>query len=121
MAALVFLCSFVVAIRDRHEFPLFQGEWNGLGGGLGGLRMSKAFSFAILTIFFGGLAAVIVFQQVQADRERARNDFELLKIKESEMRKYDDAKQARQFELEKLRLASPAPAKAAESKPVKQK
>jgi hypothetical protein len=87
-----------------------------LGGGLGGLRLSTSLSYALLAAVFGILMVFILSQQITADRKRAENDFELQKARESETRKYEDAKQAREVDLEKARLARTAADSAVGSK-----
>ena len=107
-----FLVNFFLRQRSRSDFRLVSSEWKGLGGGMGGLRVSTPFGFALLALFFAFLTVFIVSQQSAADHERTNSEFELQKLRESETRKYEDAKQAREADLEKARLAATAAANA---------
>jgi hypothetical protein len=102
---LFFLALFLREQANLADFRLISTEWKGLGGGLGGLRISKALTFALIAVVFGFLTTFIVTRQIDADRERAYNELQIQERRESEIRKYEDAKQAREADLEKARAA----------------
>jgi hypothetical protein len=92
-----FLVLFLREIWSGSDFSLVSSEWRGLGGGLGGLRISTAFSYAIFAVVFGLLMTILISEQVSADRSR-----------EVELLKYEDANKSRQAELEKARILAGA-------------
>ena len=106
LVSLVFLIGFFLSQHKRADFRVVATEWKGLGGGLGGLRLSTSLSYALIAALFGLFMTLIVTRQIEANREEAQNQFELQKLKETDTRKYEDAKQAREIELEKARLAA---------------
>ena len=55
-ATLGFIGGFVAAIH-RGEWPRFETSWGGLGGGLGGWRISPALACLIGAMVFGALFA----------------------------------------------------------------
>lgn len=115
LVSIFFLVCFFLFQRIRSDLRLVSSEWKGLGGGLGGIRLSTSFIYLLLAIIFGLFMTIIVTRQIEADRQRAQNQFDLDKLRETETRKYEDAKQAREVDLEKARLAakpvsSPPPA-----------
>jgi hypothetical protein len=93
LASAGFLYLFFMWQRGRQDLRIVSTEWKGLGGGIGGLRLSTSFSYALLAALFGFLMIFAVVKRIDADRQR-----------DSEIRKYEDAKQAREADLEKARL-----------------
>jgi hypothetical protein len=118
---LIFLALFLLEVRHTRHVPLFSAEWRGLGGGLGGWRISKPFTFILIAIVFGTAALALIAQKVQHDHadgvERAKHEYELRRLAESEERKYRDAELARRAELEKVKFGSTTSAAGTEKKP----
>lgn len=89
-----FLVLFLLSSRYLSVLQLFRSEWK-LGGGLGGVSIPKPVVYAVVALVFGILAALLVSQVATSQFTR-----------ESEARKYQDLKEARQLELEKARIAA---------------
>lgn len=67
---LLFALLFLRAV-ERGEPPLFESHWGGLGGGLGGWRISPALAYLVATLLFGALVAGLTFQQIPGESEVA--------------------------------------------------
>jgi hypothetical protein len=104
-----FSTLFFLSLRGRPDYPILTAEWRGLGGGLGGLRVSTSFSFLCLTAFFGFLMAALVEQQFTAERDRQAEERKIATENEKENRRYEDLRQAREFELQKLKVSVTQP------------
>jgi hypothetical protein len=107
-----FIVCYVVDTRRRDNIPLFTAEWKGLGGGLGGWRVSRPLAWALLALAFGIATAALIGEKMGLDHalatERAKYEFQLQSQRESEERKYKDAELARKTDLEKTKLTADA-------------
>ena len=56
-----FAALFSLAMRASH-WPAVETQWGGLGGGIGGWRVSPAFIYLFGTLAFGSLLTVIALQ-----------------------------------------------------------
>ena len=89
-----FLVLFLLSCRFLFYLPLFRSEWK-LGGSLGGVSIPTPLIYALVALVFGILTALLMSQVAISQLTR-----------ENEARKYQDLKDARQFELEKARIAA---------------
>lgn len=117
---LVFLLLYLLDVRSIRYVPLFSSEWKGLGGGLGGWRISRPLTLALVAIFFGAVALALIAQKLEHDHsdaiKRAEYEYELRKQREADDRKYHDADLARRTDLEKAKLAATPSGPGAEKK-----
>jgi hypothetical protein len=60
LGVIVLFCGFSFMTSVRKDGPLsFESHWGGLGGGVGGWRMSESLTYLMATIVFGVLFLVL--------------------------------------------------------------
>jgi hypothetical protein len=60
LGTLTFLLLFIRAM-ERGDSPAFESHWGGIGGGIGGWRMSTSLTYVMGAAVFGLLFAVFIF------------------------------------------------------------
>jgi len=109
LLCVVFLVLFVLEIAQYGSIAI-KSQWGGIGGGLGGWRLSRPLTYLASGLFFGGLTVTVSFHYFQSQHERRiaqeNQSFELQKLREADDRKYRDAQQARESDVEKIRFAA---------------
>lgn len=91
--AMVAVLGSIALVAAAHALTLFrsgetvglESSWSGLGGGLGGWRMSPATALCVLALLSGG-AAILAGQSSSADREikQIKEQLEALKARSTQ-------------------------------------
>jgi hypothetical protein len=68
--AATFLGRFLESV-EAGDPPALQRSWGGLGGGVGGWRMSLSLVYFLGAFFFGGFAGVLVLRDVESTATQA--------------------------------------------------